>query len=85
MNEHYQRTRFVPIRCTSGNQKADFNTKPHGGITLPQKCLPLMGYHHYPPPNSEHFKLLKLAEHNIGIHRGSFRIDRPCPKSILKS
>ena len=76
LHKQYNRKRFVPIRATSTNQKADYNTKPHGGINLQTKALPLFGFNNYPPAHSEHYKLLELHKYNIGIHRGSFLIKK---------
>ena len=72
LHEQYSRERFVPIRATSHNQRADHNSKPHGGITLQTKALPLFGFSNYPPPDSKHYTLLELHLYNIGMHRGSF-------------
>ena len=33
------------------------------------------GFRYYPPPGSEHYKLLELDKYKIGCHRGSFRKD----------
>ena len=76
LHEQYSRQHLVPICATSRNQQADHNTKPHGGITLQEKTLPLFGFHNYPPVGSEHYKLLYLQLYNIGIHRGSFLISK---------
>ena len=44
LHEQYSRQRIVPIRATSDNQKSDYNSKPHGGINLQTKTLPLFGF-----------------------------------------
>ena len=51
------------------------NTKPHGGQTLQNKHLCLVGYKNYPPKGTKHYELLELGKYNIGVHRGSFLLD----------
>ena len=75
LNNQFGRERMAPVACPSELEKGDMNTKPHGGSTLQQKYLPLVGYQFYPPPNSTHYKLLQLNEFEIGTHRGSFLLD----------
>ena len=76
INNQFGRDRMVPVPCPSELEKGDMNTKQHGGSTLQQKFLPLVGFQFYPPPNSEHYKLLQLNEFEIGTHRGSFLLDK---------
>lgn len=45
------------------------NTKAHGGQTLQEKHLSMIGFQFYPPLNSEHYKLLELDKYNIEVHR----------------
>ena len=66
---------FLPLPCPTSRQAADFNSKPTGGSSLQQSFLYIMGARFYPPPSSEHYKILQLGDYNIGIHRGSFRCD----------
>ena len=72
LNEQYRNRTFQPIPTSTKNMRADLNTKPHGGESLQIKSLPLFGIKFYPPPDSEHYKLLELDKYNIGYHRGSF-------------
>ena len=72
INNQFGRDRMVPVTCPSELEKGDMNTKPHGGSTLQQKYLPLVGFQFYPPPQSTHYKLLQLDAFEIGTHRGSF-------------
>ena len=74
-NEQFTRERFNPINCCSNENVADKNTKPHGGQTLQKKHLAMNGYKHYPPPHSEHYRLLQLDMFDIGPHKGSFLPD----------
>ena len=67
---------MAPVACPSELEKEDMNTKPHGGSTLQQKILPLVGFQFYPPPNSEHYKLFQLDGFEIGIYRGRFLLDK---------
>ena len=64
-----------PLPCPTSRQVADFNSKPTGGSLLQQSFLYIVGARFYPPPSSEHYILLQLADYNIGVHRGSFRKD----------
>ena len=66
---------FLPLPCPTRRQVADFNSKPTGGPTLQQSFLYIAGARFYPPPSFHHYKLLHLSDYNIGIHRGSFRLD----------
>ena len=46
MHEQYSRQRFVTIRATSTNQKADRNTKPHYVLLeLHNYYIALRGFH----------------------------------------
>ena len=72
VNDQFSRERLTPIYCASENNRADKNSKPHGGQTLQTKHLATNGFKFYPPPDSEHHKLLQLDLFEIGIHRGSF-------------
>ena len=76
LHEQYSRLRIDLIKATSNNQKADYNSKPHGGVNLQTKTLPLFEFDNYPPQNSEHYRLLELHRYNIGMHRGSFLIKK---------
>ena len=79
LNEQFTRERFTPINCCSNENVVDKNTKPHGGQTLQKKHLATNGYKYYPPPNSEHYRLLQLDMFDIGPHGGSFLTDGKLP------
>ena len=72
MNEQFARERLAPVYTATMDNKADKNSKPHGGQTLQAKHLDTVGFSSYPPPDSEHYTLLQLDQYNIGKHRGSF-------------
>ena len=72
VNDQFSRERLTPIYCASENNKADKNSKPHGGQTLQAKHLATNGFIFHLPPDSKHYKLLQLDLFEIGIHRGSF-------------
>lgn len=72
LHEQATRQRMKPIQTPSSEQKGDMNTKPHRGFTLQKKFLDIMGHKYYPPPQSEHHRLLQLDQFNINPHRGSF-------------
>ena len=55
--------------------KADMNTKAHGGKVLQEKHLCMVGYKFYPPKGSKHYEILDLGKYNIGVHRGSFLLE----------
>ena len=75
LHELYVRGIFSCHYIESSSNCADLNSKPHGGAQLITKILWLVGERFYPPPTSEHFQLLELEKYNIGVHKGSFRID----------
>ena len=75
LHEHKTRETIMPKYVNTTKMKADINTKPFGGESLQEKYLALIGFKYYPPSTSEHFRLLKLQDYNIGIHRASFRTD----------
>ena len=64
---------YVAIYTPTGRNKADMNTKPHGGANLQTMNMAIIGYQHYPPEGTEHYNLLQIGQYNIGPHRGSFR------------
>jgi hypothetical protein len=73
LNEQFSRAKvMVPVTCSSLDNIADKNSKPHGGQTLQKKHLATNGYEHYPPPGSNHNRLLQLDKFDIAPHRGSF-------------
>ena len=76
INNQFGRNRMASVACPSALEKVDMNTKPHGGSTLQQKFLPLVGFQFYLPPTSKHHKLLQLDELGIGTRRGSFLLDK---------
>lgn len=55
--------------------KADMNTKVHGGQTLQEKHVSMVGYKFYPSKGSKHYEILEIGKYNIGIHRGSFLLE----------
>ena len=63
---------YVAIYTPTGRNKVDMNTKPHGGANLQTMNMAIVGYQHYPPEGTEHYKLLQLGQYNIGPQRGSF-------------
>ena len=79
LHELYIRGVFCCPYTDSSMNWADLNSKPHGGTQLLNKTLWMIGERFYPPPNSEHFKLLQLEEYNIGSHKGSFLRTQPSP------
>ena len=79
MNEQFARERLAPVYTATMNNKADKNSKPHGGQTLQAKHLDTVGFPFYPPPDSEHYTLLQLDQYTIGKHRGSFLKDGVLP------
>ena len=82
LNEQVSRLRMKPTPCSSENMDADMNTKPYGGFRLQDKFLSLIGHQFYPPPTSEHFKLLELGKYNINPHRGSFILNKDRAKQV---
>jgi hypothetical protein len=66
---------YVAVYCNTNLNKADMNTKAHGGQTLQETHLCMVGYKFYPPKGSEHYEILELGKCNIGIHRGSFLLE----------
>ena len=60
MNEQFARERLAPVYTATMDNKADKNSKPHGGQTLQAKHLDTVGFSSYPSPDSEHFTLLQL-------------------------
>ena len=44
VNDQFSRERLTPIYCKSENNKADKNSKPHGGQTLQTKHLASNGF-----------------------------------------
>ena len=75
LHEQHLYERFVAIYCNTDLNKSDMNTKSHGGKTLQEKNLSMVGFKFYPPKGSVHYELLELAKYNIGVHRGSFLLD----------
>ena len=65
--------RLIPEYTNTKCQKADLNTKHHGGASLKSMLLPLIGYSFYPPSNSDHYKLLQLDIYNVTPDRTSQR------------
>ena len=79
MNEQFTREKIAPVYTDTTNNKADKNSKPHGGQTLQSKHVDTVGFTSYPPPDSEHYTLLRLGQFSIGKHRGSFLKDGVLP------
>ena len=72
LHEHKTRDAIFPKCVSTTKTKADINTKPFGGEILQEKYLALIEFAYYPPSSSEHFRLLKLQDYNIGVHCASF-------------
>ena len=79
LNDQFARECTTPIICSTTDNIADKNSKPHGGQTLQQKHLSTVGFKHYPPPDTDHHKHLQLDLYEIGLHRGSFLKDGHLP------
>ena len=75
LHEQHTYQNYVAVYCNTSLNKADMNTKAHGGQTLQEKHLCMVGYKFYPPKGSEHYEILELGKYNIGIHRGSFLLE----------
>ena len=75
LHEQHLYERFVAIYCDTNLNKADMNTKAHGGEILQEKNLSMVGFRFYPPKGSIHYELLELSKYNIEVHRGSFLLD----------
>ena len=73
LHEQFIRSVFKLIYVHTSLQKADMNTKPHGGQQLIDMYLPLIGYKFYPPSSSEHYKLLQLDIYHVTPDRTSQR------------
>ena len=78
LQEQYQRLAFDLKYTHTTLQLADINTKPHGGPSLQKATLSLIGFQHYPPSTSNHYKLLELEKYNISENNTS---QRRLPKS----
>ena len=63
---------YVAIYTPTGRNKADMNTKPHGGANLQTMNMAVVGNQHYPSEGTDHYQLLQLGQYNIDPHRGSF-------------
>ena len=74
LHENFVKHIFHPEYTNTKLQSADINTKPHGGPDLKSMLLPLIGFQHYPPKGSEHYKLLQLDIYNISSTRTSQRL-----------
>ena len=61
---------YVAIFIPTSRNKTDMNTKLHGGANLQTMNMAIVGYQHYPPKGSEHYRLLQLDQYKIGPHRG---------------
>ena len=79
LNEQFSRERITPVSCDTSDNVADKNSKPHGGRTLQEKHMTNVRFYFYPPPGSEHHRLLQLDLFDIGTHRGSFLKDGKLP------
>ena len=73
LHEHYILGYFHPKFIPTHLQKADINTKPHGGEQLRSMILDLIGFQYFPPPSSPHYKQLHLHVYNISRTRISQR------------
>ena len=75
LHEQHAIGTYVAIYCNTDLNKADMNTKAHGGKILQEKHLCLVGYKYYQAKSTVHYEWLGLGKYNIGIHRGSFLLD----------
>ena len=73
LHEQWLRKVFEVIYTNTKLQKADINTKPHGGATLKDIILDLIGFKYFPPSNSQHYILLQLDKYHIVPARVSQR------------
>ena len=73
LHEQYLRKIFDLHYIITSLQQADINTKPHGGGSLKNVILDLIGFSFYPPASSDHYKLLQLDKYNIVRDRISQR------------
>ena len=80
LHYHYNRGTFIPLYINTHLNKADMNTKPHGGETLQKHLFSIIGFKLYPPTNSEHYKLLELHLYNNGEHKGTFLLFKEITK-----
>ena len=69
--EQLQRLVYKPYYTPTSLQLADLNTKPHGGTTLKNMVLPLIGFNNYPSSTSKHFELLDLRKYHVTLDRVS--------------
>ena len=76
LHEEYALETYVAVYCNIRQNKADLNTKSLGGETLQIKHLWSVGFQLYPPNGTDDHKLLELHRYNIGMHGGSFLLDR---------
>ena len=65
---------FIHIYIITTLYKVGMNTKPYRGKTLQKILLPIIVFHFYPRPGSNHHIHLELSSYNIGVHRGTFLI-----------
>ena len=61
LHEQHTIGTYVAIYCNTDKNKADMNTKAHGGQTLQEKHLNIIGYKYYPPKGTKHYELLELV------------------------
>ena len=59
---------YKAIYVPTDRNKADMNTKAHGGQILQDKHLCLVGYRLYPKKGTKHYELLGLGKYHIGSH-----------------
>ena len=74
LHEQHNYQQYVAIYCNTLLNKANMNTKAHGGKTLQEKHLSMVGYK-FISKRSEHDESLEIGKHNIGMHRGSFLLE----------
>ena len=65
----------IAIFIPTGRNKADMNTNPHEGVKIQIMNMAIVEYEHYPPEESEHYRIIQLDQYNIGPHRGSFLLN----------
>ena len=78
LHKHGLKGTYVTIFIPTGRNKANINTRPHGGENLQTMNMAIVGYQHYPHEESEHYLLLQLDQYKIKPRRGSFLlVDKP--------
>ena len=64
LHDHHSCGRFALQYCRSDMQHADTNSKPLGGAQLRENVRKVIGAKYYPPPDSDHHRLLFPQKNN---------------------